>query len=404
MTELGWIPEEWELSSLINLSINGIKNGVFNDPIKVGSGYRIINVQNLYDEPVINTKKLELVNIDKNTFSKNKIISGDIFFTRSSLKLEGIAHCNICIEDAEDITYDGHIMKITPNTDFIIPIFLKMFCNTLIARKFFLKNAKQTTMTTIGQNDIAFIQIPIPTLPEQKKIADILSTWDSAIETTEKLIESKKKLKQGLMQKLLTGKMRFKEFEFEKWETVNLGEVTELFSRRNKKLNGARIYSVTNNNGFVFQSDHFSREVAGDDLSNYKIIKKNEFAYNPARINIGSIAHFKDEIGVISSLYVCFRTTKDLLDEYMYYLLQIESTKFKIRNFGEGGVRVYLWYPLFATIKVKIPNINEQKKISDSLQFWDKEIEILTKQLTALKEQKNGLMQVLLTGKIRVMI
>jgi type I restriction enzyme S subunit len=141
------------------------------------------------------------------------------------------------------------------------------------------------------------------------------------------------------------------------------------------------------------QSEHFDRVVAGNDLSNYKIIQKNEFAYNPARINVGSIAHFKNDIGIISSLYVCFKTTDELLDSFLLNVLQLEYTKFQIENLGEGGVRIYLWYDLFALIKCKIPCIEEQTKIANFLTALDDKITNNQTQLNALKQYKQGLLQ-----------
>lgn len=205
------------------------------------------------------------------------------------------------------------------------------------------------------------------------------------------------------MQQLLTGKKRLKGFEGE-WKEVKLKDVTTNFSRRNKDLVDAKVYSVTNKSGFVLQSDHFEGKVAGEDLSNYKIIKKNEFAYNPARVNVGSLAYFEEEIGVISSLYVCFKTTKDVLDYFLLQFLQIDHTKHRIEALGEGGVRVYLWYDLFSKIKIKIPSIEEQTAIAQVLQTADKEISLLKAKAEKLRKQKKGLMQVLLTGKVRIKI
>jgi type I restriction enzyme S subunit len=255
----------------------------------------------------------------------------------------------------------------------------------------------------LNLNIINSIQIPLPPLPEQKAIAQVLSTADAAIHTTEKLIAQKELCKKWLMQQLITGKKRLKGFDGE-WKELRLKDVTNKFSRRNKNLVDAKVYSVTNKSGFVLQSVHFEGKVAGEDLSNYKIIKKKEFAYNPARVNVGSLAYFEEEIGVISSLYVCFKTTKDILDYFLLQFLQIDHTKHRIEALGEGGVRVYLWYDLFSKIKIKIPSIEEQTVISQVLQAADKEINLLKAKAEKLKEQKKGLMQQLLTGKVRLNI
>ena len=256
----------------------------------------------------------------------------------------------------------------------------------------------------ISQGPINIHKVSLPkSLLEQKAIAKVLSTADAAIHTTEKLIAKKILRKKWLMRQLLTGKKRLKGFEGE-WKEVRLKDVTTNFSRRNKDLVDAKVYSVTNKSGFVLQSDHFEGKVAGEDLSNYKIIKKNEFAYNPARVNVGSLAYFEEEIGVISSLYVCFKTTKDVLDYFLLQFLQIDHTKHRIEALGEGGVRVYLWYDLFSKIKIKIPTIEEQTAISQVLQAVDREISLLKAKAGKLREQKKGLMQVLLTGKKRLML
>lgn len=256
----------------------------------------------------------------------------------------------------------------------------------------------------ISQGPINIHKVSLPkSLPEQKAIAQVLGTADAAIQTTEKLITQKELRKKWLMQQLLTGKKRLMGFEGE-WKEVRLKDVTTNFSRRNKDLVDAKVYSVTNKSGFVLQSDHFEGKVAGEDLSNYKIIKKNEFAYNPARVNVGSLAYFEEEIGVISSLYVCFKTTKDVLDYFLLQFLQIDHTKHRIEALGEGGVRVYLWYDLFSKIKIKIPTIEEQTAIAQVLQAVDREISLLKAKAEKLREQKKGLMQVLLTGKVRLKI
>lgn len=279
----------------------------------------------------------------------------------------------------------------------VIPLWLYFKFETI---NWYLYN-EASGVPSLSGSTISKIKIPLPPLPEQKAIAQVLSTADAAIHTTEKLITQKELRKKWLMQQLLTGKKRLKGFSGE-WKEVRLDQITEKFSRRNKDLVDARVYSVTNTNGFVLQSEHFDREVAGDDLSNYKIIRKGEFAYNPARVNVGSLAYFTENIGVISSLYVCFRTTEEVLDYILLQILKLDHTVHKINSYGEGGVRVYLWYELFGKIRIALPPIEEQTAIAQVLQAADKEISLLKAKAEKLREQKKGLMQVLLTGKKRL--
>lgn len=207
---VGRIPKGWEVSKLIDLSINGIKNGTFNDPKKVGSGYKLINVVDMYRNLGVDLTLLKRLNIDEKEFSKNKVEYGDVFFTRSSLKLEGIAWCNINLTNDPELTFDGHLMCVRPNVEKIKPKYLAYYCLSDYARKFFMSAAKHSTMTTIGQADIAPLNVSLPSLSEQQHIIEI---FDSILDKQE-LISAKllalKNTKKALMQDLLTGKVRVK--------------------------------------------------------------------------------------------------------------------------------------------------------------------------------------------------
>lgn len=207
-TKIGKIPKDWDVIKLISLSIDGIKNGAFNDPKKVGKGYKLINVVNLYSKPHIKTESLGLLELNENEFKKYKVEKEDVFFTRSSLKLEGIAHCNINISNEENLIYECHIMRIRPDKTKINPFYLRYYCISNPARKFFMSHAKQVTMTTISQSDIAGMPIPLPPIHEQEKIAAILSTVDDKLEVLREKKEEYRVLKKGLMQQLLTGSLR----------------------------------------------------------------------------------------------------------------------------------------------------------------------------------------------------
>ena len=175
--------------------------------------------------------------------------------------------------------------------------------------------------------------------------------------------------------------LRFPGFEGE-WKQYTIRELTELFSRRNKQRIDYPMFSVTNSRGFVNQQEQFEdREMKGEDIAAYKIISPGEFAYNPARINVGSIARYDGESDcMISSLYVCFKAKKELVDSQL--LLHILKSPKMVYNYGingEGGVRIYLFYPNFARIRVKLPGLDEQRKIASFLDVLEQRIELQSK-------------------------
>ena len=170
--------------------------------------------------------------------------------------------------------------------------------------------------------------------------------------------------------------MRFPEFDGE-WERCTLGDITRNFSLRNKDKIQYPMFSVTNNRGFVPQSEQFEdREMIGEDIKAYKIIHKGDFAYNPARINVGSIAKYDNpEPCMISSLYVCFKALTQIDKEWLMQLLKTPKMNFYYNVNGEGGVRVYLFYPNFARIRTSYPSLAEQQKIASFLSALDQRIE-----------------------------
>jgi len=248
------------------------------------------------------------------------------------------------------------------------------------------------------------LDLPVPMYKEQVKIGQILSKWDKAIELKGKLIEQKKENKKGLMEILLTGKVRLPESDKRGKKVALKGYIKEI-STKNKNLSVKQILSVTNTYGFIEQHEQFDRQIASKDLTGYKIVNRGEFAYNPSRVNVGSIDLLdKFDSGVLSPIYVVFKTDeKKLFSDYMYQFIKSSEFYEQMKKLLQGSVRQNLSFESLELMKLFIPeDINEQKSIVNILSTADEEIELLQKELELLKEQKKGLMQLLLTGIVRV--
>ena len=189
--------------------------------------------------------------------------------------------------------------------------------------------------------------------------------------------------------------LRFPEFSGE-WVTCTLGDITSSFNLRNKDEVPYPMYSVTNNRGFIPQSEQFEdREMIGEDAKAYKIIHKDDFAYNPARINVGSIAKYNGvHPCMISSLYVCFKAGLQVDKDWLMQLLKTSKMNFYYNINGEGGVRVYLFYPNFARIRTSYPaTLTEQKKIAHFLSLLDERIATQNKIIKDLKKLKSAIIE-----------
>ncbi|MDM1056018.1 restriction endonuclease subunit S [Myroides sp. 1354] len=255
------------------------------------------------------------------------------------------------------------------------------------------------TINSINGSDLRKFKVPFPSIEEQKKLASFLSIVDERIQTQNKIIEELKLLKITISKKLFSRQLRFKNGNNENyidWNTKKLGEVTTLVNKRNKNNEKLPVYSINNKLGFVPQSEQFEgvdSEDRGYDIKLYKIINKNTFAYNPARINVGSIGYSENlENIIISSLYVCFKTDNTVNDNFLYQYLKTDFFNREVLRNVEGGVRDYLFYDNFARIKFDLPCIEEQKKIADYLSSIDSKIDIESQLLHKFEKQKRYLL------------
>lgn len=244
--------------------------------------------------------------------------------------------------------------------------------------------------------------VSTPPLPEQRKIADILTTWDEALTQLDALIDAQEHRKKALMQQLLTGKKRLPGFKG-KWKKVALGEVAENVADANKgRMGTASLYGVSKAEGVVPMRDH----VKGESFDRCKRVETNWFAYNPMRINIGSIARWQGaETVMVSGDYVVFRCHPDkLLPAYLDHLRQSWMWQSFVTRGGNGSVRIRIYFSDLAEFTFPCPPLEEQRQIAALLDAADQQLTLLRTQRTALDQQKRGLMQRLLTGKLRVKV
>ena len=148
-----------------------------------------------------------------------------------------------------------------------------------------------------------------------------------------------------------------------------IGDLIHEVSNRNKSNTDLPVLSVSNRQGFIAQSEQFeNRVIASDDTSNYKIVIKDDFAYNPARINVGSIARLVNyESGIVSPMYLCFRCSNEILPEYLELFFQSRYFQLEVEKKLEGSVRLCLSMDGMKSIQFSLPPIYEQKALTEKL-------------------------------------
>ena len=238
-----------------------------------------------------------------------------------------------------------------------------------------------------GINSLEYASFPIftTTLKEENKISSLLSLIDKRIATQNKIIEDLKKLKSAIIEMEYTHKTK---------SNSHIGDFIEQTSKRNKNCAIQNVLSVSNRQGFIQQSEQFeNRSVASDDTSNYKIVEKNDFAFNPARINVGSIARLTTfDRGIVSPMYICFRTKDTLFPEYLDYYFETKQFFTEIQKRLEGSVRQCLSFEGLCNIPLCIPTIEVQRQVGNQLSTLAQEIKLEIDFLELLQRQKKFLL------------
>lgn len=393
---IGLIPNDWKISELSEIS--KIKRGRFSPRPRDDPRY--------YNGSIPFVQTSDVTNSDSfiSTYTQTLNDEGlkvSILFPKGTILMTIAANIGHTAILEIDMACPDSLVGISCNEK-IINRFLNYMFKYIQKRIEYIAPGAQKNINVEFLEPLAIV---VPPLIEQTAIANLLSTWDKAIQTTNSLIEQKQNRKKWLMQMLLTGKKRLKGFSG-KSEFHVLGNYIKEVSERNKENKVQNVLSVTNRRGFINQSEQFDRVVASEDSTNYKIVRKGQFAYNPSRVNVGSLDLLKDfNEGILSPMYVVFETNSKKLDPiFLFYHLKSNWFNGHIPMFVQGSVRDSLSFDGLCGMKFFIPSMQEQTEIAKIIEVSDKEIQLLQNKLDQLKEQKKGLMQILLTGKKRLKV
>ncbi len=375
-TKVGWIPDDWETVRLDSI-IAKKKLGANYPSSESETGLPLIKMGNI-GRGKIKLKRIEYI---PSTFVYEKdfiLHKGDVLFnTRNTLDLVG--KVSIWNNELPQALFNSNLLKIVFKSAIISS---SIYANFLFNAEYSLSQlrafATGTTSVAARYNrDLMQMIVPIPPLPEQKKIAEILSTWDAAIERTRKLIDAKKRRKKALMQQLLTGKKRLPGFN-EKWKEYPMGELFK--ERRETYYNDLPLLAITGDKGIIPASAIERKDSSNADKSKYKRIVPDDIGYNTMRMWQGVSAVSTLE-GIVSPAYtICI--PRNIVDVgFMGYFFKFPTVIHLFWRYSQGLVSdtLNLKYNNFSQIKVVIPPIKEQRRIAQVLSTADNEINLLEK-------------------------
>ena len=256
-----------------------------------------------------------------------------------------------------------------------------------------------TTVQSINMPDFYKLLLSFPSTDEQEKVGKFFQRLDDAVALHQRQLDNYKELQKSLLQKIFNQELRFKDKygdDYPEWEKEKLGNLITEVVEKSTIQDQYPILSSTNK-GLFLQSEYFKSNIASDDNIGYKILRQNEIVFSPQNLWMGNI-NFNDkyEAGIVSPSYKIFSVNDGIVHEFMKFMIKTQYMMNEYVLSSEQGasiVRRNLDMELFNKIKVKIPTIPEQKKITDFLIASDDQIDQVAQKLERLKEQKKGLMQ-----------
>jgi len=414
-TLLGWIPEDWKVKKVSEVCDFIVPDR--NKPELTDNGI-----------PWITTP--DIVNGGDISFSKSNLFVHKEYAKKYNLKIVPTNSLIMtCVGDLGIVALTKAEIIINQQLHAFIPSKLidsQFLLNALkIQKKYFEKVATKTAVPYLNKDNCNSTLIPLPPLPEQKAIAQFLSTWDKAIETTQKLIAQKELRKKWLMQQLLTGRKRLKGFEGD-WKVVQLKSCFEFIksysiSRDGLSINQGQCYCIHYGDIHAFYETEFLDFKTQSNiprLINEKLIIQEKDYLKEGDVIMADAS--EDYQGVGEAIVVVNINNKiavgglhtivlrDLVSittiNFRAYLFASEKVRNVLRTKATGTSVYSVTKTTLESLMLNLPSIKEQTAIAHVLKTADNEIQLLKGKLNKLKEQKNGLMQVLLSGQKRLNI
>jgi len=421
MTELGELPEEWEVMRLddyTDIRLSNVDKKIFKDELSV----LLCNYLEVYKNEYITSSMPFMVGSAKRgEIEKFKILKDDVIITKDSEDGNDIAKPAHVSEEIDNLICGYHLALLRPKDD-INGLFLSKALQLQNVNIFFQKRANGMTRFGISKHTIQNALIPLPPLPEQHHIAEILSTVDETIEHTEALIEKYRNIKKGLMTDLLTlgideeGRIRsedthrFKDSPLgrvpEEWEVVDLGDYARMIvpmRDKPKDLSGTIPWTrIEDFEGKYLYGSKSNRGITKETIQkmNLKVYPVNTVLCS-CSCSMGVCAITKNEL-VSNQTFIGIVASKELFYEFLYFLMTFHSDN--LQKMSTGTTIDYLSREKFENLQIHFPSLPEQHRITEILTSADERIEEEESYRDKLLQIKKGLMQDLLTGKVRVKV
>ena len=402
-TEVGMIPEDWGVVLLGDLFV--FKNGLNKAKRFFGTGTPIVNYMDVFERPGLMADDLSgRVNLSSEEIRTFEVRLGDVFFTRTSETVEDVGVASVMLNEPFATVFSGFVLRARPRDDRLDDRYKQYCFGPRAIRSQIVSTATYTTRALTNGRSLSAVWIAVPPKPEQRAIAAALSDVGGLLGALEALIAKKRAIKQAAMQQLLTGKTRLPGFSG-KWETKKISEVATYCDEKNSLAEDLPVLTCSKHLGFVDSLSYFKNQVFSKDLSGYKIIRRGQIGYPANHIEEGSIG-LQDiyDVALVSPIYVVCAPKEGINSYFLHRLLKLDRYRqeFAIATTSSVDRRGSLRWPAFSELVVNLPYIDEQEAIAAVLSDMDSEIAALERRREKTRAIKQGMMQQLLTGRVRL--
>lgn len=381
------IPADWKEIELSKIA--DIGPGINKALSEMGTGSLYVTVEDIYSGSSLDIGRLGRIRISRSEIERFSLQVGDLVLGKSSVKRDGIGYPNLFLGCAEPVVPSGFTYRVRPDKNVLNSKFLLQYLRSRPGRKWIIDNSQSSALTNINSAIVNRYPVTVPPLKEQEAIAGALSDADAAIESLDALIAKKRDVKQAAMQQLLTGRTRLPGFTAD-WEEKYLGDIARVKT-------GSR-----NNQDKVADGRYpfFVRSAHVESIDSYSY--DTEAILIPGEGGIGEIFHYiNGPHEVHQRVYRISDFSLDTCPKFIFFYLRSFFGAHAMRNTVKATVDS-LRLPTFLEFELLIPTLKEQEAIAEALTVMDDELEALTEQVSKLRMVKEGMMQDLLTGKVRL--
>lgn len=356
---------------------------------------RVANVQDGF----LDLRQIKEVNVARTEVGRYSLVEGDLLLTEGG-DSDKLGRGSVWRGELPNCLHQNHVFAVRADRARAMPDYLACATSSRMGRQYFLGCAKKSTnLASINSSQLRAMPLLLPPLSEQAAICKRVAAWDASIRGLESLIAKKATLKQELAEGLLTGRISFPDSSPADWPVCPVREVTVHSTLRN--LQGLRADAVMGVNKVQGMIPMRERTI-GSSLAVYKIVRRDWFAYNPMRLNIGSLARWGGEgEALVSPDYVVFSCVESVLDPgfFDHFRRSARWEQF-VTSAGNGSVRVRIYYDDLGALTLRLPPLAEQIRIAKVLGVSDRELALLQRQLSALRRQRQGVVDQLLSGAL----